>query len=403
MKKIIYLILLISISGFAANNPGFVTVKLKVADGQACVIGGEVESNRGGNPWKHFVSPKVGIIDNPNVVTLEAEVDWHNTDYNSASEAFAAEFQWVGGDPVLDEPLKRTVSRANAGKVEVKITKKDDESRVKGKIKVWIVWSTSTAKITKPLNFQHGILNCTPPEIIEILNIAIPEWGVVISGSIEVEFTIVPESIFTDTDRPVLNGLTSQNLVPQGEMIDLLTGLSYKTGADYKWDVSRQVTSKIVNANLVAQELFMAPPNVTYFYNQPLANHSYKIQPQLNNNTLWGNDDAGTKDEHNIPYGYGGKIFATDAPIVGFSSGTGLVGDIVEQNLQFKEFSRLEINGCWYNISDFVPWQLKTKVTYKQAAFIHTGDNGICNTIINVLDKTLIITGNGLPYQILVS
>jgi len=40
----------------------------------------------------------------------------------------------------------------------------------------------------------------------------------------------------------------------------------------------------------------------------------------------------------------------------------GANGDTVEWRLHFIEFTRLELNGTWYRISDDFPWRLHIKM-----------------------------------------
>jgi hypothetical protein len=80
---------------------------------------------------------------------------------------------------------------------------------------------------------------------------------------------------------------------------------------------------------------------------------------------LVGNDDAGTGDpEDNDPYTAPdiGRLTGVDTPNRIMTHAKGANGDTVEWRLHFIEFTRLELNGTWYRISDDFPWRLHIKM-----------------------------------------
>jgi hypothetical protein len=80
--------------------------------------------------------------------------------------------------------------------------------------------------------------------------------------------------------------------------------------------------------------------------------------------SLVGNDDAGHGDEDNNPYTAPdtGKLVGMDTPNRIMTHDKGANDDTVEWRLHFIEFTRLDIGGKWYRISDDFPWRLHIKM-----------------------------------------
>ena len=73
-----------------------------------------------------------------------------------------------------------------------------------------------------------------------------------------------------------------------------------------------------------------------------------------------GNDDSGTGDETNDPYGAG--MTSADSPTDNFAHTGGTDGDTFEDRTQFREFVRLELDKTWWVISPMYPWRVHQRV-----------------------------------------
>ena len=75
------------------------------------------------------------------------------------------------------------------------------------------------------------------------------------------------------------------------------------------------------------------------------------------------------------PYTGGGKLTGYDSPGVGIAHAAGVNGDTFEWRLHFKEFTRLEIDGTWFRISDDYPWRIHLK--FKKAGGLWVDDSSV--------------------------
>jgi hypothetical protein len=159
---------------------------------------------------------------------------------------------------------------------------------------------------------------------------------------IDLTGTIFPRAIITDPDRPALD--VGAPTGPAGVNVcgDPLAG-----GVNRRWDMSRQ---RRLN-NLDPAGLL---PAIRATAARPCL-HTAGVYPLADE---VGNDDTGTADEMNDPYGGGGVITSRDHPFRNYRHAVGVDGDTIEQRLQFREFARLEFNRTWWKVSHFVPWRI---------------------------------------------
>jgi len=198
--------------------------------------------------------------------------------------------------------------------------------------------------------------------------------------------TITPASIISTTaDVPNLTGPKVTPL-PGGTNH---AGNTLQGGADRKWDNSRKIRKKFINpGNIPLAAIGGNPSFSTTFPNYPSAadgdghpGGAGAIDPDLV--PIVGNDDAGTGDpEDNDPYTdpNKGKLTGTDQPTRVMPHTAGKDGDTVEWRLHFLEFTRLEIGGKWFRISDDFPWRTHLKMKKVAGKWI---DNGSTKALDN--------------------
>jgi hypothetical protein len=92
-------------------------------------------------------------------------------------------------------------------------------------------------------------------------------------------------------------------------------------------------------------------------------------------NDVEGNDDTSTGDESNDPYSNGGTLSGQDLPVMAVADRGGSDGNTFEFRMQFGEFTRLEIQGVWYRISDFYPWRCHLKFVKVGNFWINNGSS----------------------------
>lgn len=298
----------------------------------------------------HFVTPKGGAEDK---VTLTITLS-HDTQANRG------EIEWVGATEDPENPLKATVSKSTAAKHIVKI-KVDGGTCVFEEIRVWVVWATATATETTPpyvnrgnITDQHSPSQSGPGSQVKT------RW--------DFYFTIQPLSILADANRPDFTGAKTTS-PPAGT--HFASGRPFSSGADKKWDVSRRVRGKMLSPN-VGSEWFRINTGSAYT-GLPSAQ---KISVSYPSNTVMGNDDTSTADEINIPNAQG-KVWSADAP--GYPTlrdAGGNIGDTVENRGHFGEFLRLEIEGVWCRVSDFVNWRFHSKLIKADESADNLDHNG---------------------------
>ena len=123
-----------------------------------------------------------------------------------------------------------------------------------------------------------------------------------------------------------------------------------------------------------------------------------------------GNDDGAPDYEDNNPYESPnvGDLTDEDLPEEKFLYSELNVGDTIELRIQFVQFARLELNGTWHRISDFVPWRFHINVvkvkdeqivppgqtTTPNANIIGPGSDGILQTGFQDFVDAKIIRGD---------
>ena len=256
------------------------------------------------------------------------------------------------------------VSRDVSKKVLVSIKCKDD-TLWEGI--VWIVWSTIAAT----------------PKSDEITDSG---TSLNIKMGYDFEHTISPAEITDDTkDVPDLKG-SGVAVPPPGGLNykgDALTG-----GANKKWDVSRAIRQKFINPSGIPLSDIPGDPSFHTTYPDYPNTTDGDGRPggagaiSADMVPLVGNDDASTLDpEDNDPYTAPnkGKLTGEDKPNRVMLHSKGANGDTVEWRLHFIEFTRLDIGGTWYRISDDFPWRLHFKMKKDSGKWTNDGSSKALN------------------------
>ena len=96
-------------------------------------------------------------------------------------------------------------------------------------------------------------------------------------------------------------------------------------------------------------------------------------------NDVEGNDDRSTADETNDPYLDGGVLTGWDEVGNAVRHSAGVDGNTYELRVYFREFTRLEIAGTWYRISDFYLWRVHLKFIKINGKWENNGSNKALN------------------------
>jgi hypothetical protein len=276
----------------------------------------------------------------------------------SNSANFTATFEWEGATPVPGTPHKAMVSRMIAGHFPVRIKNKST-GRSEDELNVWIVWSEITASdATNDTGDKGSFFQ--------------------VSMGYEFKHTIKPSTIITLADRPDLSGANTSPAPPAAGLNhrgNPLTG-----GVNRKWDSSRKIRKKTLNPNGVA-----LPGHASFHGNF----HNYPSMADGDGRpggagavsfTDWlvaGNDDAGVGDEDNDPYTapHSRILWGIDTPTRFIEHTAGANGNTVEWRLHFLEFTRLEIKGKWYLISNYFPWRVHYKLKKESGKWKNNGSH----------------------------
>ncbi len=286
----------------------------------------KVTSVNGDQNIIHFVTPKGAAGEN---VTLTATISPND-------QASANQITWSGATQDPMDRLKATVRKDSASKTVVKVRVGGNTAK---ELRVWVVWATISSTDAFPVTYQQT-----------------PNLGT-INGGYKFVHTIQPASIITDSNRPNLSG--AKTIDPPGG--NHWTGDPLKNGADKKWDNSRQMRTKwILSAGLTPTGCCgsVPPDGITY-----------------PTDDVEGNDDRSTGEETNDPYNNSGKLTGEDNPTISALHGAGNNGDTIELRLHFREFTRLEIEGSWYRISDYYLWRIHIKMIKSGGVWINNGSN----------------------------
>lgn len=278
----------------------------------------------------HFVTPKGASGDK---VTLTATVEPNTT-------AVRGKIDWEGATEDPSDPLKATVSKDATAKHVVKIKY---SGKVAKELRVWVVWSQITST---PIAIDYRQANTGSPL----------RPGGAIRGGYNFTHTIQPQTIITDADRPDLSGSNATS--PPGGNHPIFSSDPLSGGAGKKWDNSRQIRARQLNPAGIADSDIAQPP---------FPDISYPADD------VEGNDDRGTGDENNDPYTNGGVLSGFDRPQTAVVHSAGAEDDTYEVRFHFREFTRLEIEGTWYRISDFYLWRIHMKFRKVGGLWINDG------------------------------
>lgn len=323
----------------------------------AGVIGDVIESYVLESTVKHFVTPK-----------KHAEL---GQDYFiAAATGISAEqitpghenqlFEWVGGEAVSGEPLKRRVPRDVTGETDLKI-QVTGSGQVVEHMKVWVIWATCMPTV------GTGEFDNSGNRLRYQIDTDLPTsyW--------KFHFTISPQSMFTNLERPNLSGAHTKPVPGAGKTYEPDPQLGDGDSATNKWDVSRQLKETIKNPQLISSTELGWPPQ--FLTNQPIAEQTLFGWPS---GSAEGNDDPDfgeVTDEDVNPYqaltnqflGHEiGEITSIDAPrSLWINNGAGGTGRTIANEIDFREFCRVELwdgkrseGTFWFRISDYQEWNL---------------------------------------------
>ena len=286
-----------------------VAVQIVPGAGVAGVLGDMVPSNNGNEGENHFVSPPNLVTPGGNYLTFQAE---------GVSATEFENFQWDGGQAVSGDLLKRRVARTSAAKTVLRILRKADRQEM-AKLNVWIVSATMI-----PEKLQKRI---TPTLSLTAISIGYSFTHV-----------IAPAEILTG-EHPALEG--AQTVAAPGATNSC--GFSLAGGVNRKWDNSRQIRGVISNPNSL-----------------PLRCEDW-LNSEFPDSNIEGNDDANLTGETNNPYANGGVLTGRDPAFRYWSNNIGAPGNTIEEDLHFREFTRLQIGSLWYRISGWQLWRADFK------------------------------------------
>jgi hypothetical protein len=344
-----------------ASASGFITP----GKNQKGVTGDEVKSVQE-NGKKHYVSPKAAdsnVVLRANLLPLNQKWD-------------PAIYEWrVNGQPtngMQNKPWQIEISRGLTGKFVVELWNKQGNKAFDTTI-VWVVWADATTREADPLNvyFQSNQDKTTTRIVLGKL---INHWFVEKAHQKTI-FTISPESIITDDDRPDFQSgkPSAAPSVPDSETNVHRAGLDLSKGANAKWDVSRQIRIRVIKP----EELDLSA------YKAIDGEPGYATKADWPSGQLMGNDDRGDPvgRESNDPYRdapFTATLTNFDAPLAALDSRDGAIDNIVEKRMQFIDFARLNINGNWFRISDDYDWHanFKFKKVSEQVADIDYNADG---------------------------
>jgi hypothetical protein len=316
--------------GFTAHpSTAELTVKPKLIEIVPDVDTKKITLIKGNQNLFHFVTPKNSPTSQQ--VKLTATI-------SPSTQAILNDISWEGAIESPNNPLEATISKSTALKKIVKIKYKNSTLK---EMRVWIVWASISATTTHAIRYDPAATPVGNP----------PTIGGAVDGGYNFTHTIIPSSIITDTDIPDFCGSTSPSscttntTAPPGGNHPIYTTQPLSAGADTKWDSSRQIRIHILNPFSISSNDISQPPYVGV--------SSYPI------NDVEGNDDSGTGDEINQPYVNNfAKLISSDRPHNSVAHRAGNDSDTFEIRAHFREFTRLEIEGVWYRISDFYPWKI---------------------------------------------
>jgi hypothetical protein len=301
-----------------------------------------------GNPnIIHFVSPKAAGAK----VTLRATVS-----PNHALAAAAISWEVAKRNPA--DPLEASVPGFPEARHVIRI--KNSDGTVLQEINVWVIWCKITGKPDRDPDDGSKVVAEQPTDGGRALELSV-RWTFF--------HWIQPVEIITLADRPALHG---RNVSPVPQAHTNLDGVSLAGGATLMWDASRQIKAKVID-----------PRGVT-------PKGDVVEQDDYPDDDAEGNDDVHVGDEDNNPYPNrdgtvrnrpGGPVFnpaylwSSDRPRLELQNSWGATGDTVERRLHFREFTRIELAGKWFRVSDFFPWRFH--IRFRHTATRWQNDNSV--------------------------
>jgi hypothetical protein len=320
-------------------EPGGVTLQL-LNDNSAenvtvlgvAAVGATRVASVGDQSLLHFVTPRAAGAS----VTLRATV--------SPNHALAAAaVSWEGANRNPTNPTEATVPRFPEARYLVRIKKAD--GTVLQQVSVWAIWCTVIGKPD------------TDPSVVQAQR---TDGGRALEVAVRWTFYhwIQPVEIITLADRPALHG---RNASPVPQAHTNLDGVSLARGATLIWDASRQIKAKVIDPRGVVPRAA-----ATQLDDYP-------------DDDAEGNDDIHVGDEDNDPYPNrdgtrrrrpGAAMFcpaylwSCDRPSLELQNAWGADGATVERRLHFREFTRVELGGKWYRVSDFFPWRFHIRLRH---------------------------------------
>jgi hypothetical protein len=350
--------------------------------GMAGVVGNLVKSSIPGSTIKHFVTPKQTTELNQPFVLLKA-TGIPLADFNNMVE-------WEGGEAGTADNLRKvrrdiTGSNATVVKLKSKLT-----GAVAAQMNVWVVWS-----LIVPTKEGSGV----------VVDIQTNDGkGTRAGADWTFEALIQPATITSiPNEVPDLTGPPSV----KAKTPELTIGNHALDGGNFdapgaKWDLSRCWRAKTIASKVTAAQCAIIGTTIIgKDYPTPAAGKIHKTSPKqaadfFPSNMLEGNDYV--KRTQN-PYASGttGVLTDSDGPRHFVMTSAGKAGDTVEARYQFAAFSRLEISGKWYRISDRNPWRFHAK--YRKASeqtdqIDYNGDGDMADTVW-IDDGTASTTTNG--------
>ncbi len=320
---------------------GLIPVRIEPDEGMSGVIGDMVDSRKGENGEKHFVTPKSATAGD--FVSLKAdkvEDEWITPgDPN----------QLVEWDPAVGESgggvTKWKVKRDAAGKFPVKLRTIEKYGHEEAKkLNVWTTWATlattdQTPKMQTPTSTQASLT---------------------LVGEIRFRYICEPPEMF-DLNADVPDLSSPWDVTPPGGNHPW-KGTPLAFGASIKFDASRQfrVTSNS-NDQATHAALQAGGPDV----------------PNYPADSVEGNDDPSAIGEVRPydPPGITAKMLDFDTPFIELphSRGSATSQATVSQTAQFKQFARVELGSRWYKCSDDFLSELHFKAKRENAKWINDG------------------------------
>ena len=293
----------------------------------------------GALPQQHFVTVK-NVANGQDKMRLEIQIQ-PNT--NAAKRCI----KWEGATADPNNNLVGLVSRTSPLKQPVTIKV---GQRACKHVMAWVIWCTmsgelstidQTCQVDSNPNYNQLRVYLSTPRGLN------PQGNA--RTGIRWTATVKPIEIITDQDRPNLEGSNTTN--PPGGTN--WKGVSLQRGVNSKWDISRQIRTKVrKNGNVMSVGALKA----YFMYGNTAGRDSILSYPM---DDRVGNDDVYTADETDNPYTSSplGQLTSTDAPQRGLYDIQGRTGDQIEFVLQFREFVRVELAGNWYRCSDWGLWR----------------------------------------------